>query len=103
MRVISILELEAAIRRCCVAQPAINYVFSPEVKLLQSIWAEMVYRRRRSLDLARIQPMCRMVVERWLTPDGDPPQDAVQAGEGGSLAQAVGADAASATPPGAAP
>ncbi len=64
---LSVQELEAAINHWRDRAPARGneYALSPEVNLLASIYALMIFRRALTLDTSTLDPRARQLLHAW--------------------------------------
>lgn len=65
MPTITMLQLEAAINKCSKARPPVNYVLGPDLRVLATVWGEMIYRHLGSIELSGQPQETREVIERW--------------------------------------
>jgi hypothetical protein len=68
MTIILITRVEEAINRCKHAQPPIDYVLGPDLRVLATIWGLMIAHHLSSLDLEAQPESDRMILQRWLIP-----------------------------------
>lgn len=71
MPTITIVELEEAINRCKAAQPPVDCVLGPDLRVLATVWGQMIYHHQGSLELVAQKSADRQVIERWLAKVAD--------------------------------
>jgi hypothetical protein len=72
---ISIERLEKAINDCRLIQPPVQGVLGSELRVLATIWGEMIAKKETSLDISAQPPAHLTVLRRWLgAAAGEPPQ-----------------------------
>lgn len=64
--VITIERLEKAVNDCKKVQPPVNYVLGHDLRKLCDVWGQMIGDKRKTLDLATLDPVHLAVVKRWL-------------------------------------
>ena len=66
MTTITIARLEKAINDCRRVQPPVDYVLGPDLRMLATIWGEMIALRQSTLDIDAQNESRREVLARWL-------------------------------------
>ena len=66
MPIITIARLEKAINDCRMVQPPVNYTLGPDLRVLATIWGEMIAARQTTLDTDAQSESNRTVLARWL-------------------------------------
>lgn len=66
MKSISIQDLESAINECRRAEPPVDNVIGNDLRQLATVWGEMIYMRKRELDLNVLSLDSQIIILRWL-------------------------------------
>ena len=67
-RMITITKLEAAINRLREMEPPVDYVLSPDLRVMADMYAKMIYSRAKAIDVEQQPDAIRQVVIKWLSP-----------------------------------
>lgn len=65
MSTMSIVSLEQAINQCKRVHPPVDYVLSPELRMLATLWGDMIYRHIETIELDALPAELKSVVARW--------------------------------------
>lgn len=65
MSTMSIVGLEQAINQCKRLHPPVDYVLSPELRMLATLWGDMIYRHIETIELDALPAELKSLVERW--------------------------------------
>lgn len=65
---LTILQLESAINRCKLAEPVSNYILPGDLRVLASLYGEMIFHRLDSIQLASQSELLQTVLMKWAIP-----------------------------------
>lgn len=65
MSTMAIVSLEQAINQCKRMHPPVDGVLPPELRMLATLWGDMIYRHIETIELEALPPELKLLVERW--------------------------------------
>lgn len=65
-RIVTITQLETAINRLREIAPPVNYVLSPDLRVMAEIYGGMIFAHAELIDLEQQPDALRQVVFKWL-------------------------------------
>lgn len=72
-RIVTITQLETAINRLREIAPPVNYVLSPDLRVMAEIYGRMIFAHAELIDVEQQLDAFRQVVLKWLPPKAEAP------------------------------